>query len=152
MSENLRQCVNTFLYRTGTPSEKLVVILATNNPQDLDEAVHDRIDEVVTFGLPSESERRLMLMHYLVKYCQAPQSTNEKLAFLWKYPRSIYRGKKLIRMENVDKGVIDDIASKTNGFSGRELTKMVIAWHYAAFTLPDPVLNPDLINKILKKF
>ena len=74
MSENLRQCVNTFLYRTGTPSEKLVVIMATNNPQDLDEAVHDRIDEVVTFGIPSESERRLMLMYYLVKYCQPPQS------------------------------------------------------------------------------
>lgn len=87
-----------------------MVILATNNPQDLDEAVHDRIDEVVTFAIPTESERRLMLMHYLVKYCQPPQELKEKLNFLWKYPRSIYRGKKLIRMENVGKDTIDDIA------------------------------------------
>lgn len=55
-------------------------------------------------------------------------------------------------MENVDKDVIDDIAAKTHDFSGRELTKMVIAWHDAAFTLPDPVLNPELMKKILKKF
>lgn len=29
---------------------------------------------------------------------------------------------------------------------------MVIAWHDAAFTLPDPVLTPDLMYKVLKKF
>ena len=29
---------------------------------------------------------------------------------------------------------------------------MVIAWHDAAFTLPDPVLSPDLMYKILNKF
>lgn len=69
MSEHMRNCVNTFLYRTGTPSEKLVVVLATNNPDQLDEAVHDRIDEVVGFKLPTENERRIMLYHYLVKYC-----------------------------------------------------------------------------------
>ena len=70
MSEYLRHCVNAFLYRTGSPSEKLIVVLATNNPESLDSAVHDRIDEVVGFKLPTEDERRLMLMHYLVKYCQ----------------------------------------------------------------------------------
>ena len=70
MSEHLRHCVNTFLYRTGTPNEKVIVVLATNNPEDLDKAVHDRIDEVVGFNIPTENERKLMLMHYLVKYCQ----------------------------------------------------------------------------------
>ena len=74
MSEYLRHCVNTFLYRTGSPSEKVVVVLATNNPEDLDGAVHDRIDEVVGFKLPTQAERKLMLMHYLVKYCQPPMT------------------------------------------------------------------------------
>lgn len=55
-------------------------------------------------------------------------------------------------MENVGKETIEDIADKTKGFSGREITKMVVAWHDAAFTLPDPVLSPDLMYKILKKF
>ena len=72
MSEYMRHAVNAFLYRTGTPSEKVVVILATNNPESLDEAVHDRIDEIVGFKKPSEREREIMLYHYLVKYCQPP--------------------------------------------------------------------------------
>ena len=152
MSEYLRHCVNTFLYRTGSPSEKVVVVLATNNPEDLDGAVHDRVDEVVGFNLPNENGRKLMLMHYLVKYCTPPQSFNEKAAFVWKYPRSLYRGKKLIKMENISKETIELIAAKSVGFSGREITKMVVAWHDAAFTLPDPVLSPDLMMKIMKKF
>lgn len=55
-------------------------------------------------------------------------------------------------MEGVTKEVIDEIAKKTQGFSGREITKMVIAWHDAAFTLPDPVLTPDLMERVLTKF
>lgn len=61
-------------------------------------------------------------------------------------------GKKLIRMEGVTKEVIDEIATGTDGFSGRELHKMVVAWHDAAFTLPSAVLTPDLMRKILHKF
>jgi len=34
----------------------------------------------------------------------------EKAKFIWKYPRSIYRGKKLIRMEGVTKEIIEGIA------------------------------------------
>lgn len=69
MSEYMRHTINSFLYRTGTPSEKVILVMATNNPEQLDEAIHDRIDEVVGFNLPSENERRIMLFHYLVKYC-----------------------------------------------------------------------------------
>jgi hypothetical protein len=55
-------------------------------------------------------------------------------------------------MEGVDKEIIDEIAEKTAGFSGREITKMVIAWHDAAFTLPDAVLTPDVMRAVVKKF
>jgi len=110
ISEYMRHTINSFLYRTGTPSERVILIMATNNPDQLDEAVHDRIDEVVGFNLPNENERKIMLFHYLVKYCQPPQSAWEKAQFIWKYPRSLYHGKKLIRMEGVTKEVIEQIA------------------------------------------
>lgn len=32
MSENVRSCINTFLYRTGTPSHNVMFIVATNFP------------------------------------------------------------------------------------------------------------------------
>ncbi len=152
MSEYMRHTINSFLYRTGSPSDNVIVVMATNAPEQLDDAVHDRIDEIIGFGLPSVNERKTMLFHYLVKYCQPPQSTTEKLNFIWKHPRSINTGKKLIRMEGVTTEIVQEIAEASEGFSGRELTKMVIAWHDAAFTLPEPVLTPDLMRRVLKKF
>lgn len=93
-----------------------------------------------------------MLYHYLVKYCTPPTSTMEKLNFYWKYPRSIYTGKKLIRMEGVGHEIIERIAEETDGFSGREIMKMVVAWHDAAFTLPDAILTPEVMDNVLHKF
>lgn len=72
ISEAMRHAINSFLYRTGTPLDKVVIVMATNNPESLDEAVHDRIDEVVGFNRPNENERLLMIQHYLVKYCRPP--------------------------------------------------------------------------------
>jgi len=43
----LRNAINAFLYRTGTPSSKFIVVLATNAPQLLDEAVQDRIGKLL---------------------------------------------------------------------------------------------------------
>jgi len=33
MSEYMRHCVNSFLYRTGSPSDKVILVLATNCPE-----------------------------------------------------------------------------------------------------------------------
>lgn len=152
MSEHMRHTINSFLYRTGTPSDKVVLVLATNTPDMLDEAVHDRIDEIVAFDRPSLEERKNMLYHYLVKYCTPPSTFQEKAMFAWKHPRSLYKGKKLIRMEDIDHEFIQRIANETEGFSGREITKMVVAWHDAAFAQVDPVLTKELMETILTKF
>lgn len=76
----------------------------------------------------------------------------EKLQFLYRYPRSIYTGKKLIRMENISHEVIEKISHQTEGFSGREIMKMVVAWHDAAFTTPELHLTPEIMEKVLEKF
>lgn len=55
-------------------------------------------------------------------------------------------------MENVDQPFIEKMAEKSDGFSGREIMKMVIAWHDAAFALEIPVLTPDIMEKILLRF
>jgi ATPase family AAA domain-containing protein 3A/B len=55
-------------------------------------------------------------------------------------------------MQDVDNEFIEGIAGQTEGFSGRELFKLVVAWHDAAFSRPDPVLTQDLMSEILDKF
>ena len=55
-------------------------------------------------------------------------------------------------MEDIDKQLIEDIAKKTEGFSGREIMKMAVAWHDAAFTTTDLVLTPTIMLRVLEKF
>lgn len=55
-------------------------------------------------------------------------------------------------MEGVSHDVIQRIAEQTDGFSGREIMKMVVAWHDAAFTTPELVLTPEMMDRILEKF
>lgn len=93
-----------------------------------------------------------MLYHYLVQYCQPPENQWQKMQFLWRYPRSIYTGKKLIRMEGIDHELIERISRETAGFSGRSIMKMVVAWHDAAFTTPELKLTPEILERILEKF
>lgn len=52
----------------------------------------------------------------------------------------------------MDNELIEGIAKQTEGFSGREIMKMVVAWHDAAFTLPDATLRPDVMETVLNKF
>ena len=33
MSEYMRHTINSFLYRTGSPSERVIIVMATNNPE-----------------------------------------------------------------------------------------------------------------------
>jgi ATPase family AAA domain-containing protein 3A/B len=55
-------------------------------------------------------------------------------------------------MKDVNQELIERIAEETEGFSGREIMKMVVAWHDAAFTTPDAVLTPEVMEKVLSKF
>lgn len=151
LSENLRNAINAFLYRTGSQSDKFMLVLASNTPEQLDEAILDRVDELVFFDRPGRQERIDMIYHYLLLYCNPPKTTSEKLNFLWRHPKSLITGKKLIGMEGVDDTVIQRIAEKADGFSGREIAKMVVAWHDAAFALENPVLTPAIMEKILDK-
>ena len=48
-------------------------------------------------------------------------------------------------MQDVTQELIEQIAAESEGFSGREIMKMVVAWHDAAFATPDATLTPELM-------
>lgn len=152
ISENLRNAINAFLYRTGTPSSKFMVVLATNAPQLLDEAIQDRIDEMVYFDRPSTKERANILYLYLLKFTQPTNKLSQKIKMWIQHPSILFKGKKVINISQLDSDYIDDIAKRTEGFSGRELTKLVVAWHDAAFAKEDPVLDKETAEKVLARY
>ena len=68
ISEDLRASLNAFLYRTGEQSNKFMLVLASNKPEQFDYAINDRLDEIVCFDKPGFEERKRMIFHYFDKY------------------------------------------------------------------------------------
>ena len=54
ISEDMRNALNAFLYRTGEASTNFMIVYASNQPEQFDWAINDRIDEMVEFELPGE--------------------------------------------------------------------------------------------------
>ena len=46
ISEDLRATLNAFLYRTGEQSNKFMLALATNQPEQFDWAINDRFERI----------------------------------------------------------------------------------------------------------
>nr|ACG43574.1 ATPase family AAA domain-containing protein 3 [Zea mays] len=144
MSEAQRSALNALLFRTGDQSKDIVLALATNRPGDLDSAVADRIDEVLEFPLPGEDERFKLLKLYLDKYVIRAGDKREKswLRFFRRQPQKI-----------VVKGVTDDLireaAAKTQGFSGREIAKMMASVQAAVYGSKDCELTPGLFREVV---
>lgn len=96
MSESVRNCINTFLGRTGTPSRNVMFIVATNFPEVIDKALNDRVDNYVFFPLPNHDERFRLINLFFSKYFDHNFSLFQELKNIWHRPSSlIYRPKKI---------------------------------------------------------
>merc|ERR1719221_520295 len=140
MSEEARNVLSAFLHHTGTESDKFVVVLATNIKDILDRAVVDRMDESFEFPLPSLKERRQMIDLFMNQHINAPTK----------------KGKVIEVDEGIDDKYLNMVSEKTEGFSGRQLAKLVLAYQAAVFGsgtsrltvgLADTVLNYKLVHR-----
>jgi ATPase family AAA domain-containing protein 3A/B len=142
MSEAQRSALNALLFRTGDQSRDVVLVLATNRPGDLDNAITDRIDEVIEFPLPQQDERYKLLKLYLTKYLTT-QTDETKWSLFLKTPQ------KQITVKDLSDDVIMDAARKTEGFSGREIAKLMASVQAAVYGRPDCVLDSRLFSDIV---
>ncbi|CAA0838493.1 AAA-type ATPase family protein [Striga hermonthica] len=144
MSEAQRSALNALLFRTGDQSKDIVLALATNRPGDLDSAVADRIDEVLEFPLPGEEERLKLLKLYLDKYiAQAGARKPGLFAHLFK------KQQKKIEIKGLNDDVIKEAAAKTEGFSGREIAKLMAGVQAAVYGSQDCILYANLFRQVV---
>ncbi|CAN0130048.1 unnamed protein product, partial [Pylaiella littoralis] len=68
MSENARSALNAVLLCTGELRPGFLMVLTTSRPQDLDEAMLDRVDEVVELPRPGLAERARLIRQYCSIY------------------------------------------------------------------------------------
>eukprot|EP00956_Cyclotella_meneghiniana_P016696 scaffold26575_cov72-Cyclotella_meneghiniana.AAC.3 len=125
ISEDQRNALNAFLYRTGTESDQFMMVYASNQPSQFDEAVLDRIDEMVDFNLPGEHERRKMIAMYIEKYLLNPPG----------------RWAKKVTTVDIGDEEIERVVKETDGFSGRAISKLAIAWQAAAYGTDGAILD-----------
>ncbi|XP_043275648.1 ATPase family AAA domain-containing protein 3A homolog [Venturia canescens] len=130
ISEDLRAMLNAFLYRTGEQSNKFMLVLASNTPEQFDWAVNDRLDEMVEFTLPGEEERERLIRLYFDKFVLQPAT----------------EGKRRLKVAQFDYGALcSKMAKLTEGMSGRELAKLGVAWQAAAYASEDGVLTEQMV-------
>lgn len=126
MSEDTRNALNAFLYRTGTPSSRVVLVLATNRPGDLDPAVVDRCDEALLFPLPDADARGALLTRYFRAYVRNASGAGSGLFVSLLGARS-HRGAIAVAPELTDDYLRASLVARTDGFSGREIAKLMLA-------------------------
>ncbi|KDP25119.1 hypothetical protein JCGZ_22654 [Jatropha curcas] len=144
MSEAQRSALNALLFRTGDQSKDIVLALATNRPGDLDSAVADRIDEVLEFPLPGEEERFKLLKLYLDKYiAQTGVKSGGWLRNLFK------KQPQKIEIKGLTDDILKEAAAKTEGFSGREIAKLMASVQAAVYGSQDCVLDPNLFREVV---
>uniref|UniRef100_A0A6Q2WV50 AAA+ ATPase domain-containing protein n=1 Tax=Esox lucius TaxID=8010 RepID=A0A6Q2WV50_ESOLU len=131
ISEELRATLNAFLYRTGEQSNKFMMVLASNQPEQFDWAINDRIDEIVNFALPGPDERERLVRLYFDRYVLEPATG----------------GRQRMKLAQFDYGQkCSDIAKRAVGMSGREISKLGVAWQAAAYSSEDGVLTEAMID------
>uniref|UniRef100_A0A8C9U5N4 ATPase family AAA domain containing 3A n=1 Tax=Scleropages formosus TaxID=113540 RepID=A0A8C9U5N4_SCLFO len=131
ISEDLRATLNAFLYRTGEQSNKFMLVLASNQPEQFDWAINDRIDEIVNFALPGPDERERLVRLYFDRYVLEPATG----------------GRQRLKLAQFDYGEkCSEIAQRVDGMSGREISKLGVAWQAAAYSSEDGVLTEAMID------
>ncbi|XP_053865269.1 ATPase family AAA domain-containing protein 3-like [Malaclemys terrapin pileata] len=131
ISEDLRATLNAFLHRTGQHSNKFMLVLASNQPEQFDWAINDRIDEMVNFDLPQLQERERLVRMYFDKHVLKPAT----------------EGKQRLKLAEFDYGKkCSEIAKLTEGMSGREISQLAVAWQAAAYASEDGVLTEAMID------
>ncbi|KAL5109114.1 ATPase family AAA domain-containing protein 3 [Taenia crassiceps] len=136
ISEGMRATLNAFLYRTGEQSQKFMLVLASNQPEQFDWAINDRMDEIVYFDLPMQRERERMIRQYFDLYLLQP---------------SMDRRQRIRLADEIDyTAKCKEVAARTEGLSGRELSKVAIAWQTAAFSSEDGTLNEEMMDNVVE--
>eukprot|EP00929_Paragymnodinium_shiwhaense_P114476 TRINITY_DN82884_c0_g1_i1.p1 TRINITY_DN82884_c0_g1~~TRINITY_DN82884_c0_g1_i1.p1 ORF type:complete len:564 (-),score=183.47 TRINITY_DN82884_c0_g1_i1:151-1842(-) len=135
MSEDARNALSVFLHHTGTENARVAIILATNVPGILDRAVIDRVDEAFEFTKPAYDQRKEMLSMFLDTYIRRPTK----------------RGAMIEVDEEINSPTfLEKLAKDTEGFSGRQLAKLVLAFQAAVFGSGSQRLTRGLADTVLQ--
>lgn len=92
------------------------------------------LDQLVEFTLPGMEERERILLQYFNEHIVVPATSGSRSQRL-----------KLDNFNFADK--CHEIAKKTAGMSGRELSKLVIGWQASAYASESGILTEAIVDR-----
>ena len=63
--------------------DRFMLVLASNQPEQFDWAINDRIDEMVEFDVPDVDERERMVRLYFDKFVLQPATEGKRFVLSW---------------------------------------------------------------------
>ncbi|XP_058291154.1 ATPase family AAA domain-containing protein 3B isoform X3 [Hylobates moloch] len=129
INNDLRATLNAFLYHMGQHSNKFMLVLASNLPEQFDCAINSRIDVMVHFDLPQQEERERL----------PPPRGVGSAVLAGSLGNSFPRRLKLAQFDYGRK--CSEIARLTEGMSGREIAQLALSWQVSQARLRH--VHPD---------
>ena len=112
-----------------------MLVLASNQPEQFDWAINDRMDELVYFDVPKKQERERMIRHYFDLFLLQP---------------SMDKKQRIRLADGIDYAAkCGAVAARTDGLSGRELSKVAIAWQVSSSALRSPPTAAHSTEEVL---
>uniref|UniRef100_A0A8R1E679 Uncharacterized protein n=1 Tax=Caenorhabditis japonica TaxID=281687 RepID=A0A8R1E679_CAEJA len=92
------------------------------------------LDQLVEFALPGLEERERILLQYFNEHIVVPATSGSR--------------SQRLKLDNFDfVAKCSEIAKKTTGMSGRELSKLVIGWQASAYASETGVLTEAIVDR-----
>lgn len=132
-----RKLVDKFLSETGSSSNKVMLVFATNHEDVLDEAVKDRITESIKMELPNHDERAGILKLYRDKHLMDPEYNSAEFI--------------ISVTTHLGDDKLEQVASQLDGLSGRNLENVIYGFRNSADLTVLGVLTPDIIKAVVKR-
>ena len=143
-----RDCLNVLLSMTGSFGN-IMLILTTSNPCDLDEAVLDRMDEIIHLPLPNAECRKDLLTNQFARQFEQQHGDSPSLMNQYLLPKFCRASttKAMVDRHFDIEGYILVLTTKTKEFSGRELEKLIQGIVYKTYSSDSGILCGELWRK-----
>ena len=146
-----RDALNVMLSMTGTSSTKLMLILTTTNPSALDEAILDRMDEMIELTFLEEKERLSLLAREFEKIFGGGEKKSGLIFSFFCLILVKASVRKPLIHNDFDTNIAISMVAKdemTQGFSGRELLKILLAVQYEVLMSDNCILDYSIWHEV----
>lgn len=133
LSIEAQNALAAFLAKTGTPSNKIMIICATNRPEIMDSAVLSRLGYQVEFPLPDLKAREAQLKMHIKKIFTKQE------------------GKQISYKVLQDPALLNRFAQELEGCSGRSIQKAVNRLRQTALAEDVSEITPEIMQRVVQQ-